>query len=403
MDETFDFRPYIEGLLRRGWLLVGGALLAAILAAGLSLLLPPTYEATALVLVVDPQQIVQFDPRFESVTESRPVQAYPDLATGDAILQPLWAQMQPAVAEPDSLTELRETLSVSADNNPNLLRLSVRHRDAATAMWMVNTWAELFVAQTNEVLGDQGSQQLLFYEEQRDSAQQKLAAAEQTLAGFQASNRIGVAQVELTATQNSLAAYLEEQRKIELLQRDRAALRAQLAAQEGDALAADQLALSLLYLRAFGDEGTPLELQWNEGGEAVSREQLITTLDVMEVTLQGSAETIESQFAASEPRLLALQAEVQRLAAEEERLRQEVTLAMETYTALARQVTEESITSQDTSRGLRIASQAILPDEPVAPRPALNGVLAAVVALAGLVGLTLFRQWRDSPSTYVAA
>jgi capsular polysaccharide biosynthesis protein len=396
VDEPFDFRPYIETVLRRWWLLIGGALLAGILAAGLSFLLPPTYEATTLVLVAEPQQVVQFDPHFEAVAETRPVQAYPELATSDAILQPLLAQIRDTVSEPDSLTELREAMSVSAENNPNLLRLSVRHRDAATAMWIANNWAERFVAHTNEVLGDQSSQQLLFYQEQRDRARQELAAAEQALARFQAANRVLVAQVELTSLQTTLTAYLDEQRQLEFLQRDRAALRAQLVAQEGDTVAADQLAVSLLYLRAFGDAQMLVELQLN-GDETASREQLIAALDVMADTLQASADDVNDQFNTIQPRMLTLQAEVEALTAEEEKLRREASLAMEAYTALARQVTAEGITSQDTSRGLQIASQAIVPAEPVVPRPWLNGVLAAVVALAGLVGVTIFRQWWGGP------
>ena len=89
MDERFDFRPYIEAVLRRWRLLLGGTILAGILAVGLSYLVTPTYEAHTLVLIVDPSQLVQFDPRFETVDEIRPRQAYPVLALSDNLLQTL--------------------------------------------------------------------------------------------------------------------------------------------------------------------------------------------------------------------------------------------------------------------------------------------------------------------------
>jgi hypothetical protein len=178
---------------------------------------------------------------------------------------------------------------------------------------------------------------------------------------------------------------------------DGTALRTQLSAQRGQATAADQLAVSLLYLRAFGDRQATLEVQMAGGAtETANREGLIATLDAMQVALQESAEEIVGEFEGLEPRILALQEEVQALATEEERLRQEVTLAMETYTALTRQVSEEKITSQDTSRGLLVAGRAVVPEESVAPRPLLNGVLAAVVALAGVVVVTVGQQWQRS-------
>jgi polysaccharide biosynthesis transport protein len=396
MDDTFDFRPYADALLRRWRLIIGGTFLAGILAAALSFLIPPTYEASALVLLVVPRQVVQFDPRFENVDEPRPLPAYPQLASSDHILQMLQAQIAPELTERKTLRDLRDTISVSALNDPTLLRLTVRHRDPAMAAFIANQWAALFVGQVNDLLGDEGSQQVQFFRGQRDEARRHLAVAEQALADFQGGNRIRLVTAELQVLEDALVLLLAKQQNREQLQADVTTLRSILAAQEGALLPADHVAVLLLYQRAFGDgqAASPIELQIDGTLAATAdRDQLIAALDTLQESLQTAAGDATGRTTALGPQIVALQHEMEALANEEQWLRQEATLATENYTALARQVVGQEITAQDTRRGLRLASPAIIAEEPVAPHKLLNGVLAAVVALTLFVAVTIFRQW----------
>jgi polysaccharide biosynthesis transport protein len=396
MDDTFDFRPYADALLRRWRLIIGGTFLAGILAAALSFLIPPTYEASALVLLVVPRQVVQFDPRFENVDEPRPLPAYPQLASSDHILQMLQAQIAPELTERKTLRDLRDTISVSALNDPTLLRLTVRHRDPAMAAFIANQWAALFVGQVNDLLGDEGSQQVQFFRGQRDEARRHLAVAEQALADFQGGNRIRLVTAELQVLEDALVLLLAKQQNREQLQADVTTLRSILAAQEGALLPADHVAVLLLYQRAFGDgqAASLIELQIDGALAATAdRDQLIAALDTLQESLQTAAGDATGRTTALAPQIVALQHEMEALANEEQWLRQEATLATENYTALARQVVGQEITAQDTRRGLRLASPAIIAEEPVAPHKLLNGVLAAVVALTLFVAVTIFRQW----------
>ena len=79
MEEEIDLRQYVEVLIRHwGWI-AGLALVAAAAALGVSFLIPPTYEATALVAVTEPRYVMRFDPRFETVNSVQPAyQAYLD-------------------------------------------------------------------------------------------------------------------------------------------------------------------------------------------------------------------------------------------------------------------------------------------------------------------------------------
>ena len=369
------------------------------LAAGLSFLLPPTYEASALVLVVEPAQIVQFDPRFEAVNETRPLPVYPALARSDSLLQLLLSAIGPITSEPATLDDLREALTVSTENDPGLLRLTVRHRGSDTAATIANSWADIFVAQANEVLGDSGGEQLEFYLEKRETARDHLDTAERALARFQETNSASAVGAQLEAAKKLYASYLERDSNTALLQSEIAGLRAMLVAADGPPLPADQLAVLQLYLRAFGDEaGTlPLELQLDATTVAAAeRAQLLATLDELAASLQATVGESTGRMDELEPHILVLQAQQQRLTLEAERLQNEVALAREAYMALAHKVTEEEILAQDTSRGLRLASPAVPPERPVFPRPWLNGVLAGIVAFVGLVSVTFLRQWQSA-------
>lgn len=399
MDEMFVFRPYIEALIKRWRLLLGGTILAGILATGLSFLLPPTYEAHTLVLIVDPGQLVQFDPRFETVDEIRPRQAYPVLATNDSLLHTLLQNVASEVDEPDTLNELRDMVSVSASSDPSLLELRVEHDDPVSAALIANHWAELFVSQANQVIGDQDEGQMAFYTEQRDVARLALDDAEQLLAEFQAGNRQTIVKTQLESHKIALATYLTQQQDILLLQQDIITLRTQLTGQNGPLLPADQLALILIYGRVFGEGDTTPTIELQIDGTASStteREQILGSLNTLQTALTARSDNLTDQTNQLEPAILALQQELQVLTADEEQLRQAVRLASETYTALVRQVSAEQITSQDTSRGLRQASPAIIPEDPIAPQKILNGLLAAMVAFVSLVTVVLFRQWQTS-------
>jgi uncharacterized protein involved in exopolysaccharide biosynthesis len=66
MEEEIDLRQYITVLMRRWYWIAGLALAAAVVAFGVSSILPPTYEATALVVVTQPRYLFQFDSRVQA-------------------------------------------------------------------------------------------------------------------------------------------------------------------------------------------------------------------------------------------------------------------------------------------------------------------------------------------------
>src|SRR3972149_5275591 len=148
MEDEIDLRKYFDVLVRRWKWVVAFAVIAAGAVLIVSSIVPPTYEATALVAVTRPRYQLQFDPRIETVPESQqPYRAFPELAVSDDLLLRVLDQVNGALkANERDLAVFREKVSARAGADPSLVRLSVTDQDPRLAQTVANTWAELYVA-----------------------------------------------------------------------------------------------------------------------------------------------------------------------------------------------------------------------------------------------------------------
>jgi polysaccharide biosynthesis transport protein len=410
LAEEVDLRPYIEAVTRNWKWIIGAAILAALVALVISYLIPPTYEATALVAVTEPRQIVQFDPRIQEATQDLPIKAYPELATSDQILVALLNEATLIAPDVTSLQNLKGLVSAETGSDSSLLRLSVQHGEPETASIIANKWAELFVIRASGVFGAQGDSQLGFFEDQLLNATQQLNQLEEELIVFQTSNRSKILENELSALQQTQVDQLAMQRQIALLLQDVEALQEQYAAGNAgnEPTTADQLAAILLQLRAFGgikdgENASPWQLQINIDQLAgIDRQEQIDFLDSLQNTLATQAEQIDGHLTELEPRILEVQEEKQEAMAEESRLNRDLKIAEDTYIALAHQVQEERITSTENNSGVRLASRSIPPNSPISPRKSLNVLAAAMGAVFIVLLIIILHSWwrsGESPSS----
>jgi succinoglycan biosynthesis transport protein ExoP len=403
MEEEIDLRAYVLVLLKYWKWILGTTVAAAVVALVVSFLLPPTYEATALVIIRQPQYMMQFDPRFETLTQQPAYKAYPDLARGDEVLEALFARLNPRPAEIETLRDLQERVEAKAGTDPSVVRLTVRARDPQEAARIANLWAELFVAHANRVYGasDEELQQL---EGQLAQAQAELEAAEQALIEFQARNQASILDARLDSLKSDQAHYLADQRAITYILQDIQALREQLARQPDERPASLADDLTTLFLQAFnaqasaptqlpGLEGqgtivqasAPIQLQVNSA-ESLSNKSIGETmalLDDMAGVLEAKSAEIGQRLEELQPQILSLQKQLQEIYTESDRLTRQQDLAKETYTALARKVEETRIAVQGVQSTARLGSRAAVPEKPAGPRKLFN------TAVAGALGLML--------------
>ncbi|MGB9873085.1 MAG: GumC family protein [Anaerolineae bacterium] len=400
MEEEIDLRAYVLVLLKYWKWILGTTLAAAVVALVVSFLLPPTYEATALVVIKQPQYVMQFDPRFETLTQQPAYKAYPDLAEGDEVLESLFVRLNPRPADVETLRDLQERVKAKAGTDPSIVRLTVRSRDPQEAAHIANLWAELFVEHANRVYGA-SDEELRQMEAQLAQARAELEAAEQALVEFQARNQASILDARLDSLKSDQAHYLADQRAITYILQDIRALREQLARQpnERPASLADDLTTLFLQIKAFNAQASaPIQLQVNSA-ESLSNKsvgEMMALLDDMAQALEAKFAEIGQRLEELQPQILSLQKQLQEIYTESDRLARQRDLAKETYTALARKVEETRIALQGAQSTARLGSRAAVPEKPASPRKLLNTAVAGVLGLMlAVFGAFVTEWWRS--------
>ncbi|MEM7114001.1 MAG: Wzz/FepE/Etk N-terminal domain-containing protein [Chloroflexota bacterium] len=405
-DQEISLRPYIEAVFSNWvWILGPGLLLSIVAYVLTASLATPTYQATALVSINEPNQRVQFDSRIVSVQDEQPLRAYPEIAMSDSVLFNL--KNETAVGERFSFQQLQGMLEATPGRDPTVIRLTATNQEPDVAAELVNEWAAQFVAWANIAYGTSNEDQLLFFENRLQEAAADLELSEKALIDYQAENRIAIMENELEALQRMHADLLAKEGNIETLLAEIASLLSNASNDGGDnsLLDNDPVTAVILKLRAFGglesdalNNSPLLQLQLNTNdtaanNQATVQEQLLNLQAILESQQAQTAEAI----LALEPQILTLQAERQEALATESLMLRNRNLAEETHQALAREVEERRITSQETNSGVSLVSRASFPVVASSPRELFNALAAFVgVALSGTLFTVFVTWWRSS-------
>lgn len=408
MDNEIDLRRYIEILLRHWKWIVGLTILGAIVGIVLALLTPPTYEASAVVMVTQPRYRINLDPRFQTSVETSPAyKAFPKLAESDEILQSVTEVYAPSpesgIEDWDLLT-LAGMVDAGSEGDPSLLLLTVRGPTSQDATGIANVWADVLVQRGNEIYSG-SDQDVVFFEKQVSSAEQAWDEANAALIEFQAQNEANLVEVQLKALSNAQADYLDTQYVIAQTLQDIQGLRQQLASQpEGNTAAlANSLSAILLQIKAFNASSrVPITLQ--VGGDEflvdTSAEEQIAFLDELAIALETKSAEVEARLVEIEPEMMALQQKLQEIEGEEERLTRSLDLARDTHLTLTRKLEEARITAGEQNGILQVGSYAIVRPKPAAPSKKMYVVggagLGFVVSMALTLVLEIIRVYRST-------
>jgi polysaccharide biosynthesis transport protein len=386
LEDEIDLRQYILVLVRYWKWIVGGAVLAAVAAFLISLALPTTYEATAIITITRPPYLLQFDSRVLTVGNAIPIyRAYPELATSDDVLQILAGRLD-SPGNKYNLETLKRRTKAVAGSDLSLLRLSVRAESPHEAAYLVNLWADLFVTQANQRFGVNSEQHLQFFEDQLSQSYLEMEIVQQRLIDFQAGNRIGLIETYLTAHTEGQLEYLAEQRKVVALIREIEGFRQQLGyhSPQAQLTQTDRLTALFLQMKVFEIEQIAvLQIQLEEviasnGNDSLTVSQQIDRLDSMILFLEAKSLDIATRLAAIEPEILQMQREHEAFKVHEQQLTSALNIREETYKTVARKVEEARIAAQDETGEVQLASYAAVPSQPVAPRKVINTAVAAL-------------------------
>jgi polysaccharide biosynthesis transport protein len=403
-DEEIDVRRYVKSLISNIHWIILSAMICAIVALGVSMVLPRSYEASALVAITKPRYVLQFDPRLATTQQVQPYKAYPEIALSGDVLTILLEKIGAAPGETPSLESLRSSLSTTSTADPSLVRLVARSRNPEEAARIANLWAEAFVEHAEVVYGQGGHSQADFFAAQLSRAEADLEIAEAALIEFQAQNDVAILQNRLNSHVQTQSDYLKSQRGVTYLVQDVRNLQAQLGGQSltYQVSLADQMTALLLQVKAFNAQSeSPIQFQI-DGANSLSNlttSQQIAFLEDLVGVLELHSESATERLSEVEPRILTLQRQLQEKQIDQERLVRTRDITRESVLTLARKVQESRIAAEDNGGEAVLASRATVPTKPNSPSKmrvtAVAGVLGGGLAVVGVFAL---EWWREEES-----
>lgn len=414
MDDEIDLRIFVRAIVRRWWLAVGLAVVAATAAAGFSLTQPDQYRAAALVSIAAPRFALQF----EGVSQIAqvPVRAYPELALSASVVQTVYDAVKDTLpADANSLDAMRNQLEVSAASDASLLRLEVRDTDPVRAANIADQWADVFARLAGQLYA-QDQANLAVYEDELIVVQATLATADTALAEFQAENQGYILEAELDSQQAILTSYLNQQHELEQLRRATQALQTRLAGLSGGNPAAltDDLALLAVASQVYGgfapvmtDEQqmapAPYALQIAAGqplaGPTIA-DQLALANDLMGA-IDQRAESVGGQIEALQPHILELQGQLATATTQEDQLIRARDLAEAQMESFAVAIQGAQIALKESANVAQVASYALVPTLPESAGRTMNVLIAGVAGFMAGALLALVLEfgpaiWADS-------
>jgi|SRR5579859_103429 len=412
MDDEINLRRYVLALWQHWRLIVALILIGGLAAGAVSLALPNLYEADALVSITAAHNTLRLDSVNQDPT--LPVHAYPELAMSGDVIAAVFAKVAPLLpASVNTTSKFAAQLTAESASDPTLLRLKVRDTDPQRAAQIANMWAEVFAARAGELYA-QDRANLVIYQQQLVDAKTRLDQADSDLAGFQASNQVGILSAQLDSGQASLTDYLNREHQLQLLTQDTQDLLDRLNNQPGTSPAspANDLELVSIISRIDGVQTSPtstvqtqmalpIQLQLNTSqplaGPTVADQKALA--DNLRSTITARLADMAKQVTALEPQILSLQGQAAQAQVKQAELTRAQKLAEDQYTQLAQQVQQANIAIQGNSSNIQIASRAAVPTVPVSPHRTVNVLLGLVTGLVlGALAALALELLRPAPA-----
>lgn len=397
MEEEIDLRPYILTLIRNWKWIIGTSVIVTLIAFVISVfIIPSAYSATAIVAVVASKDDIRLDSGIIEIPGNQPFSAFPDLALSDEVLNDLLDSL--SLNESLSISKLRENLDAKSGRDNSIIILTATFENPEMAVQIANVWGKSFVSWANRLYAGQSEEQVLFFEEQLAEAEQNLLLAETKLEEFQVINHTQIISNSLEVQQQRHMDFLLQQSNIDQLLTHARVLREQMLniSPTDDVSYADQLTFLQLQLQSFNNEpALPLILQIDSQEPLITedRNKHIEIIDGLIHTLEELAVQVDVNLTEIEPQILTLQQDKQISLTELNRLNQDLNITQSTYTALAYQVTEERIASQNNNIGFQLASRAVVPAEPVTRHLFISVAAAIVGAMLSLFIILIVEWW----------
>jgi capsular polysaccharide biosynthesis protein len=370
-------------------------------------ILPPVYEAKAVLLVTQPAEKQPTRQQREGLEEvvgtvsrlpQMTVNTYVGQIKTEAVLERVIKKLSldPVLYTPASLGRM---VKIQAVKDTNLIEIRVQHSDAKLAADIANTLAQEFLNFISESNQQQMAKSVEFLEQQRQNVRKELAKAAAALKEFDSKPRgVDLLKKEVEKRMADLTDYQSQlnQAKVDLEKLE--AARAVLAERLRSTPPTVKVQKPLLELGEGRSAGPAQTVTAEEVNPVyVSLQQSLAEKEAAIAEKEAQVAGLRRVIAEVEKGLEELQAELTAKSTERTRLAREVQQLEEAEALLAQKITEAKVArSLDLGEAtLLLSAPALVPAHPVKPNKRLNLAVAAVVGLVVSGGLALLMERLD--------
>lgn len=317
-EDEINLRDYIEVVVKRRKLIIGIFLVAVIVAAINSLLLPKVYQASASIMLmpstvrvaVSPSRHL-LDPETTKIgghIESKlaiSIPTHKTLLKSNAVLERVMNKLKSESRLDEDLTleELSRKSEVEDTKETNILQLAVKDKDPSLAKDIVNLWADEYAQYSLGLITGEVKGSGKFVEDQFKVVAENLVKVEQAVEDFGVKERFALMEIELKENQSQLETHYGKVHKLDFKLKEMK----NLLEKTDDYIAAmtkDGVWLGAFSVKELGEE--------HFTDEFLSNEQRLLRQKVLKAKLDLEKSTEERDTFTNDSKILLLRAEVER-------------------------------------------------------------------------------------------
>jgi succinoglycan biosynthesis transport protein ExoP len=393
VEDEIDLRRYVDVLRRRWKWIVGLTIAAALLAGIVSLLTPPTFEATAVAIMSNnPSNTGTSTTVFSSQVQFT-LMTSPDVSS--RVIQTLGDKL-PAVQRNPAVLARRVQVKTDATDK-SLFQVTVQAAQPQSAADIANAWADAGVAVLNQQANDALGQSIAPLEQAKTKAQSDLQIAEENLKNVERDSQIDPLTEEISRTQQALTTQIIQREIVRASRAQAQTLMQQV--QQGQVTLTPELLLNLQTVASSSDAS--FLIQPSQGTTLTQKEQL-DQLDALSAALLAKQTALDQSTERLTQQVVDFQAQLndkETALIEPQRVRDTARANYDAASAQLRNAQARLVASQNPAR---VVSRAAAPDSPIQTKLLQNVVVAAALGLLlGVLiafGVEYFTRWEPAKS-----
>lgn len=403
-----DIKQLIKKLVSKWIWIFAAALLIGVSTFLFFFLKKDIYESKAIIALVQPKFQAEFDSKITTSDLVMPSEGFlTDAVLSNDIVQELFsAWTNPEKNEIPLENFVKNNLSVTLNSKGAVIVLAVKAETAQEATDLANLWAELAVRQINTTYFGIDADQVVYFEEQIESAKLAYDTSGDALVKFAAKDNSDYLQIQLGSINAKVGDTLQRRMVLEAAESDVMGIVDYVGNYdpEGIARPSDLLNFTLIQSRVYGSPvvsglaGSPIQLQLvvESAGEDLTNQEFIEVLIGWTAILRSEMANLEEENAALVSEITELQSAIKEIQQERSLLETDYNLNKTTYITLKTKLEEVRLNIDSADSNAKMLSMAIPPEEAI-PHNTVRNTLIALIASTVLssIAILLIDWWKS--------